>query len=189
MIFTAGQIVAHLVGDYALQSDWMAAKKTERSWQGRGAAFVHAVLYTLPFVLITRNWRALVFILVTHFVIDHWRLARHVGWLKNWLAPRWLRTVKAVGENGAEADIEITVQPGVSIGRPGSLATVETADGKKFTVWELYVRNLPWRKCSKTGYPDDKPAWMAVWLLIITDNTMHLLLNGVALYLWGNRMA
>jgi len=165
MIFTAGQIVAHLVGDYAIQSDWMAAKKTERSWQGRGAAFVHAVLYTLPFVAITRSWRALVFILVTHFIIDHWRLARHVGWLKNWMAPKWLGVQCECGEQEKCSDC------GFSDGKPWK------------RTW--FVRNLPWRKCSKTGYPDDKPAWMAVWLLIITDNTMHLLLNGVALYLWG----
>jgi len=39
----------------------------------------------------------------------------------------------------------------------------------------------PWSDCSGTGYHKDRPAWLAVWLLIIADNTMHLLLNGVAL--------
>jgi hypothetical protein len=32
-----------------------------------------------------------------------------------------------------------------------------------------------------TGYHKDKPPWMAVWLLIIADNTLHLLCNGLAL--------
>ena len=27
----------------------------------------------------------------------------------------------------------------------------------------------------------DKPAWLAVWLLIIADNTLHLICNGVAI--------
>lgn len=28
-----------------------------------------------------------------------------------------------------------------------------------------------------TGYPADTPPWMAVWLLIIVDNTLHLTIN------------
>jgi Protein of unknown function (DUF3307) len=45
--------------------------------------------------------------------------------------------------------------------------------------------NLYWRNCSKTGYLDDDrlgpPAWMAVWLLIVADNILHLTLNSAAL--------
>ncbi len=32
-----------------------------------------------------------------------------------------------------------------------------------------------------TGYPSATPAWLAVWLLIIADNTLHLLINHYAL--------
>lgn len=32
-----------------------------------------------------------------------------------------------------------------------------------------------------TGYPADRPAWMSVWLLIIADNTLHVLLNRLIL--------
>ena len=32
-----------------------------------------------------------------------------------------------------------------------------------------------------TGYPPETPAWMAVWLLIIADNTLHLTINFLAL--------
>jgi hypothetical protein len=38
-----------------------------------------------------------------------------------------------------------------------------------------------WDACSKTGYPPDVPDWLAVWLLIIADNTMHLAINYAAL--------
>lgn len=38
-----------------------------------------------------------------------------------------------------------------------------------------------WSDCSKTGYSSDMPAWMAVWLMIIVDNTMHLTINWAAL--------
>ena len=46
---TADQILAHLVGDYILQSHWMAQNKAKQSV----AAAVHAVTYTLPFAFIT----------------------------------------------------------------------------------------------------------------------------------------
>ena len=38
-----------------------------------------------------------------------------------------------------------------------------------------------WRECTGTGYHKDRPAWMAVWLMIIADNTAHLACNYVAL--------
>lgn len=37
--------------------------------------------------------------------------------------------------------------------------------------------NLPWIFCSATGYDNERPQWMAVWLLIIADNTLHLAIN------------
>jgi len=77
--FTADQLVAHAVGDYILQSDWMADNKTKNSW----AALLHALTYTAPFALITQSPTALAVILGSHFVIDRWRLARFLVWLKN----------------------------------------------------------------------------------------------------------
>lgn len=41
-------------------------------------------------------------------------------------------------------------------------------------------RNHPWAECSATGYHKDRPAWLAVWLLIIGDNVLHVVLNGIA---------
>ena len=38
-----------------------------------------------------------------------------------------------------------------------------------------------WSDCKATGYPSDRPAWMAVWLLIAADNTIHLAINYAAL--------
>ena len=84
LMITANQIIIHMVGDYVLQSDWMANTKTKQSL----ACFIHVVLYTLPFMLLTTSWKALLVIMVSHFVIDRWRLARYVGYVKNLLAPR-----------------------------------------------------------------------------------------------------
>lgn len=119
-MFTADQIVAHLVGDYILQSHWMATFKTQRHWP----ALAHALTYTAPFALITHSVVALFIICSTHFLIDRYRLARFVVWAKN----------------GAGGPV------------------------------------------TSTGYAADVPPWLAVWLLIWADNTIHIIINGLAVY-------
>jgi hypothetical protein len=80
-------VLAHAAGDYLLQSDWMATEKTKRWWP----AVVHAGTYGIPFlVLVPSVWSWLV-IVGTHAVIDRYRLARHVVWAKNQLAPAGAR--------------------------------------------------------------------------------------------------
>ena len=43
--------LAHMVGDYVIQSDWMASEKTKRWWP----AIAHGVSYGVPFVLVTQS--------------------------------------------------------------------------------------------------------------------------------------
>ncbi len=76
-------LLAHLLGDYVIQSDWMAQEKTKR----HAPALAHALTYTVPFLLVTRRWQPLAVIAGSHFIIDRWRLARHVVWAKNQAAP------------------------------------------------------------------------------------------------------
>jgi Protein of unknown function (DUF3307) len=78
-MFTASQLVAHAFGDYILQTQWMADWKAKRSL----AALAHVLTYLLPFLLLTRSPLALLVIGGTHFLIDRFRLARYVCWLKN----------------------------------------------------------------------------------------------------------
>lgn len=122
-MITADQLVCHAIGDYILQSDWMATEKTKRTL----AAVLHVLAYSVPFLFLQPSLAAWVVIVGTHFVIDRWRLARYVVWAKN-----------------------LPATP-------------------------------PWRECTATGYPPDRPAWMAVWLLIIADNVLHVVINGLAL--------
>lgn len=122
----AAVVLAHMVGDYLIQSDWMAQEKTKRWWP----AIAHAITYGLPFLLITQSPLALLVIVGTHAIIDHYRLARHVVWFKNQLAPRAFR--------------------------PAHTAT---------------------------GHAADRPDWLAVWLLIIADNILHVLIN-IAAVAW-----
>lgn len=125
MLVSADQLFCHAIGDYILQSDWMATEKTKQSL----AALCHVLTYAVPFLFLRPSWIALAVIISTHFVIDRWRLARYVVWLKN-------------------------------LPWPG---------------------RMPWSDCVATGYPSARPAWLAVWLLIIADNICHIGINAVAL--------
>lgn len=75
------QVLAHLVGDYVLQSSYMALHKTRRG----SVAILHATLYTIPFLLITLSPLALATILGTHALIDRYRLARYISRARNML--------------------------------------------------------------------------------------------------------
>jgi len=128
-MFTADQLVAHAVGDYLLQNEWMASRKTSES----AAALVHCLFYLIPFLFITQNPMTLAVIGGTHFVLDRWHLARHFVRLKN--SP-W----------------------------PGSTRRAEPTD---------------------SGFSADTPPWLAGMLLIVIDNTLHIVINGLAIYYIG----
>jgi hypothetical protein len=95
-LITADQLLAHAVGDYILQSDWMANEKTKRSV----AALAHVATYGLPFFFLRPSWKAYAVIVGTHFVIDRWRLARFVVLIKNHIAPLSVFTRCFAAENG-----------------------------------------------------------------------------------------
>lgn len=161
-MITGDQILCHMIGDYLLQSDWMAQRKA-KSWV---VANVHALTYTIPFAVMLwlqgtqweKMWLALVLIECTHFFIDHTRLARYVCWLKNFLAPRWIETERVLEKR--------TTAVGVS-------------SVKEFP---YRLRNYKWEDCKDTGYYKGNPVWLNVWLMIIADNTLHVLCNGLIIY-------
>lgn len=138
------QLILHLVGDYVTQSDWMANNKTKRSWP----AFCHAVVYSLPFLILKPSWTAFAVILGTHFLIDRFRLARFVVYAKNRL-----------------------LQP------PPELQPHDQTEPWR----DIHTAKWSWKNCSATGYPSETPTWLAVWLLIAADNTLHLAINYLAL--------
>lgn len=150
---TAGQIVAHLIGDYVIQSDWMANEKTKKL----EVALLHAIVYAIPFVFLLPSWWGLVFIVLTHAVIDRYRLAKYVVYAKNFLAPA--------------STIEVVLDRQENVG--GKTIFVRREVPHRW--WH------PWEECTGTGYHKDRPPWMSVWLLIIADNTLHLLCNAFAL--------
>tara|TARA_R110002020_G_scaffold41921_2_gene123198 strand:- start:1901 stop:2293 length:393 start_codon:yes stop_codon:yes gene_type:complete len=40
-----------------------------------------------------------------------------------------------------------------------------------------------WEDCRVTGYHKDRPVWLAVWLLIVADNTLHICINTLVILL------
>jgi Protein of unknown function (DUF3307) len=124
----AEALLAHLVGDYLLQTEWMATQKTRRWWP----AIVHGIVYSLPFLLITQSPWALLVISGTHMALDRFRVARYVIWAKNLVGPREYRA--SLKESLANC--------GFAAGVPSGLATA---------------------------------------LLIVSDNTIHMLFNAAAL--------
>ncbi len=143
------QLILHLIGDYVTQSDWMAQNKTKRSWP----ALCHAVVYSLPFLLLQPSIAAFSVILGTHFLIDRFRLARFLVWGKNRLFFFGRRKRPSYGISGA------------------------------YGCWDYTddFKRMSWENCKETGYPKDSPAWLSVWLLIAADNTLHLAINFAAL--------
>lgn len=164
MFVTADQLVAHAVGDYILQSQWMAAEKVRQSV----AAAVHALVYSLTFLVFSPSAAAFAVIAGTHFVIDRWRLARYVVWAKNWLAP-WPVC------SGIDAQFK------ASGSVVGSQAHAACREGFQDHSRHRVVPNPPWSECTATGYPSDIPPWLATWLLIIADNVAHVICNALAL--------
>lgn len=112
------QLISHLIGEYILQNDWMAQKKTKRGFIGFLACLTHVLTYSIPFLFITTSWLQIFLIIITHFFIDRYRLGVYSTKLINWN-------------------------------------------------WES----------NNYGFQDKMPAYLSTWLMIIVDNTYHLLIN------------
>ncbi len=156
--------ICPLVGDYCLQSDWMAQAKTGRGKEALYAVTTHALVYTACFLVLTFDWRALAVIGGTHWLIDHFRLARYVSWAKNFLAPSLSLRGSPVLPEDRDIDKEY-----------------EAIQGEAKYL-EVKRWHHSWEDCKGTGYHKDTPAWLAVWLMTITDNTMHFVINAAALW-------
>ena len=116
------QLLCHLVGDFWLQNDYMALNKK----LDFRIALLHSVMYTLPFLFLTRNLLALAIICISHALIDGTHIVNHLNQIKNWNF------------------------------KHGS------------------------------GYDEEtRPMWIWVWLLIIQDNSLHLIINYLTLRFIG----
>ncbi len=86
------QLIAHLIGDYWLQTDRQALGKKENF----GLALQHAATYILPFLLITQSSLALLVICLSHAIIDHIKFGEYIDNIINYFnsnksdRPVWL---------------------------------------------------------------------------------------------------
>lgn len=114
------KLIAHLLGDYVVQSDYLAIAKTHRNREGVRAATAHAAIYTACHLPLTRNPLRLAVIGITHGLLDHYRPL-----------PRLIHAKD--------------------------------------------------RLLSPHNWPATRPHELPFWLHIVVDNTVHLLINEVAL--------
>lgn len=83
-MFTATQLWCHLVGDYVLQSSWMANGKTKR-WI---PAIAHSLVYFTPFFFVFQPSLLQASVMIgTHILIDRFRLARFVAFANHYISP------------------------------------------------------------------------------------------------------
>ncbi len=73
-------LLCHFMGDFWLQTPWMALNKSKKTFN----CLVHVLIYTTCFLLLTTSWKALLFIGITHFILDRWHvILRRTIWWKN----------------------------------------------------------------------------------------------------------
>ena len=160
------QLIAHLFGDYILQGDWMAQNKTKHNFP----AAVHAFIYSLCFVPLIFQVQHMklcwLVIFGTHFLIDRFRLARYVVWAKNWMGPRMWWTL-LYGKDWKDLK---------EVRQANHMVIPEGFGGM-----ENFRQPTPPLWACPTGYPPTTPIWLSTWLLIAADNSIHLLINYLAL--------
>ena len=78
------QLLLHLFGDYFLQNDWLATNKGTFSRLGWFTCTLHCLLYSIPFGIYYHSLHIFLLILLSHFLVDKFSLARYITKFINW---------------------------------------------------------------------------------------------------------
>ena len=141
----------HLVPDFWLQSDWMALNKSKKTLN----CLVHCLIYTACFLLLTTSWKALLFIGITHFILDRWPIIiKRMIWWKNHFPTMEYPQFSYCDTTGYYDDSPYNTK------KPSTTIT----------------------KWGRFGAP--RHFFITMWLYIISDNTLHLIFNYIALTLF-----
>lgn len=62
-------ILAHFIGDFILQNDWMAIGKKKKHY----ICTIHVILYMLPFLLTDLSYTQLILIAIQHWFQDRYQ--------------------------------------------------------------------------------------------------------------------
>jgi hypothetical protein len=152
----------------------MAQQKTKSALPAAAHAFVYTLCYLPLLALVAPSKVAFALLVIggTHYIIDRYRLARYVCWGKNFLAPSSTSEYVPMTESERlAAAAEFPYRHPDSLWNPKEKLVT--------TQW-----HHPWAECSGTGYHKERPPWMAVWLMILADNTLHLTINAAAI-IWA----
>ena len=153
-------LLCHFFGDYIAQTDWMAMNKSKKSWN----CFVHVLIYTSCFLVLTTSWKALLFIGVTHFILDRWHvILRRMIWWKNHFPTFKYPPFKYCNTTGYYDDSPYNTY--YLIQNPKNAFDNE------------------WNKSMIKSYGQPRLFFITMWLYIIQDNLLHLICNLIALTL------
>lgn len=147
--------ICHFVGDFWLQTDWMAMNKGKKTLN----CLVHVLIYTSCFTVLTLSWKALLFIGVTHFILDrfHIILKKLIYW-KNHFPTFDYPPFEYCDTTGYYDD------------SPYNSAT--KYEGNNKIIMDTFVKKT-W------GQP--RLFFVTPWLYIISDNVLHLICNFIAI--------
>lgn len=97
--------LGHLLGDYLLQTEWMALDKSKNTLKGWYAAVIHCYLYTAAVCVFMWNfdfiWIVAVFL--SHFPIDKFGLAeKYMKYVKGSSLRQYIDTVNWTAERAPD---------------------------------------------------------------------------------------
>ena len=73
-------VLSHFIGDFILQSHYIAERKLKNFL----VCVLHVLLYIIPFYfLVSANWKFLFVVAAAHLLIDFFRVAEYLSWIKN----------------------------------------------------------------------------------------------------------
>jgi hypothetical protein len=147
--------LCHIIGDFWLQSDWMAMNKSKKSWN----CLVHVLIYTSMFLFLTASWKALLFIGVTHFILDRWHfILKRAIWWRNHFPTGDYPPFVLCDTTGYYDDSPYNTKP-----------------------FEKYSKEH--QEILVEDYGKPRLFFITMWLYIFQDNTLHLICNLIALTL------
>lgn len=154
------QLLTHVFADFFCQSDWMALNKSKRSWP----CFIHVCIYTACFLILTVSWKALLVIGATHYLLDRYPIIlKRIIWTKNHAGPQWFYPpFEKCNATGYYDNIKNEVE------------------GNEYDKQHILVKTDIDGTNSITTYTP-RLNYITIWLYIITDNSLHLLINYLAL--------
>lgn len=121
---------------------------------------------------------AIIFCLAAHMVGDY---IFQSDWMAAEKTKRWWPAV-AHGVTYTLPFLLVTRSPLALLFICGTHIVIDHWRLARYVVWaKNQLVPYPYRhQLTDTGYGPDKPAWMAVWLLIAADNVIHMALNVLA---------